>query len=245
MRTLACCGCGLHGQATPPRRSRGRGGRPSRFRPDTLRPIVECAYRYPFLFAESGDRKPTRPKPLEPHLPRPPLLNVLPTHHDSRLRNVTELDLSGQSKPTPQNGPPPAKALMVPMYGHLPCSWLAVDLKRARDQAAVVNAIWQSGGWVRYDWQFGGPIHDFRQDAQPPEPPWLRRTLGADFFGEVEAVLSDRVAPLENLKHLESLILDVPEITEAKIGRLRWLTQLREAVVHARQFHARRPATPC
>ena len=50
----------------------------------------------------------------------------------------------------------------------LPCSWLAVEMRKARQQKAAVEGI----GEVFYDWEFDSDGW-FRSKPQPPGPPWL------------------------------------------------------------------------
>ena len=59
----------------------------------------------------------------------------------------------------------------------LPCSWMAVEMKRARRQVETVSAIEAIGGGVNYDFDSVG--------RDPPDPAWLRRLLGRDFFADV------------------------------------------------------------
>ena len=74
----------------------------------------------------------------------------------------------------------------------IPCSWLAVEMKAAREQREAVEAIQEVNGYVAYDWQF---VSDeiLRTSncriAQPPGPVWLRNLLGDDFFGSVSDVI--------------------------------------------------------
>jgi hypothetical protein len=58
----------------------------------------------------------------------------------------------------------------------LPCSWLAVEMKAAREQRDVVDELTKMHGLVQYDWQVnvdGNPL----PNAQPPGPEWLRTLL--------------------------------------------------------------------
>ncbi len=94
-------------------------------------------------------------------------------------------------------------------------SWLAAEGKRARRQAEVVEPITNSRGTVAYDWEVdadGGPTGN----SEPPEPRWIRTTLGDDFFSTVVAVNYKLVA------------IDYDSITDARLEYLKSLTQLRE-----------------
>jgi hypothetical protein len=56
-------------------------------------------------------------------------------------------------------------------------------VNRAHTQREVVAAIRQSGGGVRYDYEFNGD--EFLVDAKPWAPAWLRRLIGDEYFQEV------------------------------------------------------------
>jgi hypothetical protein len=84
--------------------------------------------------------------------------------------------------------------------------WLGVVVNRAREQREAVKAIDAEGGWVRYDWEedpFGS------EDQKPPEPAWLLRLFGKDFFRNVESVgfltTSDFRRLVPHLKRLRKL----------------------------------------
>jgi hypothetical protein len=125
----------------------------------------------------------------------------------------------------------------------LPCSWLAVEMKKAREQKAFVAAIGESGGILHFDWQYdkeSAPL----PNARPPEPAWLRGWLGEDFFAEVVSVsynefLSAFVSPrqlwqatdtelaqLEGLTELQSLSLNGNQVTDAGLAHIAGLTRL-------------------
>ncbi len=130
----------------------------------------------------------------------------------------------------------------------LPCSQLAVEMKRAAEQREAVDGIGKFCEAVVYD-------HQLMQQG-PPGPPWLRRALGDDFFARVayarfegtdaelvpvksftdlqELQLDDpRVTDgglsyIEGLTHLQKLLLDYAQITDAGLRHLEQLTELRE-----------------
>ena len=60
----------------------------------------------------------------------------------------------------------------------LPSSWLAVEMKKAREQEETVAKV---GGGVLYDWQVEASFNSLL-NAQPPGPGWLRNLLGDDFL---------------------------------------------------------------
>ncbi len=110
----------------------------------------------------------------------------------------------------------------------VPCSWLAVEMKKAREQHDAVEEIGDSAGWVGYD---------FEEDsaptlAEPRGPAWLRNLLGGDFFNNVvDAGLDgpDTDAQMKHLKglpQLHKLDLGGPQITDAGLKHLAGLTHL-------------------
>jgi hypothetical protein len=88
----------------------------------------------------------------------------------------------------------------------LPCSWLTVKMKAAREQKTAVETINRLGGSVFYDYRknfFWLPI----SHAQPPEPAWLRSLFGVDFFHDVRNLYFDNRLTGLVLKHLKDLPL--------------------------------------
>ena len=91
---------------------------------------------------------------------------------------------------------------------------LAWKIERAKRQRDAVAWILNSGGGVRYDYQYDD---DGRRvpEGIPTGPKWLRKHLGGDFFDEVIRVefgsnsnqVTD-VTPLARLTKLEELFLD-------------------------------------
>ncbi len=121
----------------------------------------------------------------------------------------------------------------------LPCSWMAVEMKAAREQKEAVDVIEKSGGSVVYDWQDAswGTVGDDGQgfmlhytplpDAHPSGPEWLRNLLGDDFFGEVEIVelsetqVADRgLEYIERMNQLQILELGATKVTDAGLKKL-------------------------
>jgi len=92
----------------------------------------------------------------------------------------------------------------------LPFSWLAVEMKKARDQHDAVAAIVSGGGHVSYDWQVDTNF-GYIPNVQPSCPSWLRGLLGDDFFGEAVYV---------------NFIGGLSQFAEARQGRLRCLNQV-------------------
>ena len=104
------------------------------------------------------------------------------------------------------------------------CSWLAVEMKKAREQREVADEITKLGrlgGAVQYDWQVGAG-HTFKAFHHGEIPEWLLRLLGVDFFSTVVAVDStDTPFTDVELKHLAGLTelvglwLDYTQITDS------------------------------
>ena len=100
----------------------------------------------------------------------------------------------------------------------LPFSWLAVEMKAAREQKAAAEAIEKLGGAI----------------GEASMPRWLSSLLGEDFLGVVEASLSDD-AQMECLKafpELQELQLNSTRITDAGLQHLAGLTQLQEVGIY-------------
>ena len=136
----------------------------------------------------------------------------------------------------------------------LPFAWLAVGMKRAREQGALVAEIKKSHGIVYYDWQLdedGGLL----PSPRPPGPAWLRSFLGDDFladvvsidYGEVYAafariaddqlwqVTEAELAQLERLTKLQSLSLNGGQVTDAGLAHIAGLTRLRHLYLNNTQ----------
>ena len=89
----------------------------------------------------------------------------------------------------------------------IPCSWLAMEMKAAREQREAVDAIVRSGFIVGYDYQkarFSG--FGFRSlPTPPPVPVWLRKLLGDDFFTDVVVVLVSKQVADNDLEYFKRL----------------------------------------
>jgi hypothetical protein len=112
----------------------------------------------------------------------------------------------------------------------LVCSWLSVEMKKARQQEAIVAAIRQAGGLAGpdYEEQMCNPA-----SPNPPGPAWLQEVRDNAFFTDLTYVvfskLSANGAPLEQLKglaHLQTLKLDYSQIMDAGLEHLEGLTQI-------------------
>ncbi len=113
----------------------------------------------------------------------------------------------------------------------VPCSWLGVEMKAAREQEKAVDELTTLHEFVQYDWQL---IADgtLPPNAQPPGPEWLRKLLGSDFFTSVVLVVCNYektdagLAHLAGLTQLYDLNLDKTQITDAGLVHLVGLTHL-------------------
>ena len=119
------------------------------------------------------------------------------------------------------------RPLLVPVVAvAIPCTWLAVEVRRADKQQEAVEAIEEVGGKVACDFQRG-------QNGEPPGPAWLRNMLPDHFFTIVIGV-SHGEATNADLMHLESLMqlqwlsLSGPQVTDAGLVHVKGLTRLQE-----------------
>jgi len=117
----------------------------------------------------------------------------------------------------------------------LPFSWLAVEMKAAREQKEAVDELRKVAKLVQYDWQLdasGRPL----SKAQPAEPEWLRKLLTDDFFGAVARLwiappqtTDAGLARIAGLTQLRYLFLQYdPQITDAGLARIAGLTRLQD-----------------
>ena len=114
----------------------------------------------------------------------------------------------------------------------LPCSWLAVEMEKAKQQKEAMDELVRLGCSVSR-WQVGAKHEPLLYD-KPVEPVWLRKLLGDDFFGTVLDLnlafvpISD--AGLERLRgglpQLRSLNLDDAKITEVGLQHIACFKQL-------------------
>ncbi len=107
----------------------------------------------------------------------------------------------------------------------LPCSWLAVEMKEAREQREAVDVVYKVGGSANWDGELEITY----------EPVWLRHVVGDDFFGTVLQVdiVRSTVSDAElgtickRLPHIEVLdLFSSGQITDAGLEHLRGLPQL-------------------
>jgi len=127
--------------------------------------------------------------------------------------------------------------LLMVVVVALPSSWLAVEMKEARKQHDSLEALVKMRGQISYDWQFdaGGFA---RPNAQPPEPEWLRRLFGDDFYQSVvEVDLHAAVmTQAEMLEHLECGFEDNVPFTDSDLKNLKALHQLKVLRLNSTQI---------
>ena len=123
----------------------------------------------------------------------------------------------------------------------LPCSWLAVEMKKAEKQRSAAEEIarfkgddrWPVLGKIEYRWQVDEE-GAFSPEQPPPEPEWLLKLLGTDFFEEIVAVnvstfavTNDGMEHFTGLHQLRELHLQETKITDAGLDHIKDLTRLR------------------
>ena len=125
--------------------------------------------------------------------------------------------------------------LVLTVVVALPCSWLGVEMKKAREQQRAVQAIGTGDDSVCYDFEIdaSGAII---VNAQPPQPAWLQSILGVDFFCdvlEVWATTPNTLREAKSLRHVATVWLvvggnggDTEPITDDALEYLEGCTQI-------------------
>jgi hypothetical protein len=118
----------------------------------------------------------------------------------------------------------------------IPCSWLAVEMKRARAQRAAIETVTRLGGSVLYDYQKekGQPWNCFDFKNTPPFPLWLNNAVGEDCFRTVvqvvfrkTAVADNDLAILQNFPDLEAIDLVDTQVTGSGLVHLEGMAKLK------------------
>jgi hypothetical protein len=112
----------------------------------------------------------------------------------------------------------------------LPCSWLATEMKWARQQSKTVALLGKRAGILEYDYQLDESRH-FIPHAEPPGPAPLRQWLGRDFFADMAFVCLASVedADLERLgtlTQLRYLSFGGDDVTDAGLAHLSGMHRL-------------------
>jgi len=125
--------------------------------------------------------------------------------------------------------------LVLTVVVAIPFSWLAVEMKRAREQREAVEWVRKVGGTVQYDYQNKGqPWNCFDYRASPPCPQWLARITGEDCFQSVVFVVlaktnvtDDDLAIVEHFPNLEGLDLFGTTIGGEGLSHLKGMRNLK------------------
>ncbi|MGO8690590.1 MAG: leucine-rich repeat domain-containing protein [Thermoguttaceae bacterium] len=127
--------------------------------------------------------------------------------------------------------------LLLVVVVAVPFSWLATEMKKAREQRYLVGAIEKLRGRVEYDcYRVAGSPWELRQ---PSAPGWLRTVLGEDFFADVTHVRAfgsdfndDEMKQLKGLPQLNLLDVSATEVGDAGLEHVKGLSQLQELDVY-------------
>ena len=115
--------------------------------------------------------------------------------------------------------------LMLTLAVALPCSWLAVEAKRAKEQYKVLR-----GPQVVYEWQISAP-GVLRPNATQPGPHWLRQLLGNDFFQDafwVKVSNDGEIEQVKRLSRLQELSANGARLDDAAMAHISTLVELRD-----------------
>ncbi len=127
----------------------------------------------------------------------------------------------------------------------LPCSWLAVEMKKAREQRELFGTYEKAGGLLQYnvqDWRTG---YSEKPVTRTPMLAWAEELLGTDFFQHVaracphpnyrsdarfqRGITDEELAQLQRCTHLRVLDLEgFACVTDAGLVHLTVLTRLEE-----------------
>jgi hypothetical protein len=110
----------------------------------------------------------------------------------------------------------------------VPCSWLALEMKKARQQKEAVETIRKLGGELYYGYQLAS--RGVIMLADPRRPAWLRKLFGDDFFEDgVRATLTDdtEMEQLQGFTGLQQLDPWGSEVTDAGLENIKRLSQLK------------------
>ena len=109
----------------------------------------------------------------------------------------------------------------------LPFSWLAVEMKDAREQRATVRKVISAGASVGYASRYDA-CSNVWVNAPPSTPTWAKNLLGDDFFGIVAtayAFSDEQLQLIMNLHDVEGL--GVAGVSDASLESLKGFRQLR------------------
>ena len=105
----------------------------------------------------------------------------------------------------------------------MPCSWLAVEMKKAKEEKELLEAIMNmKGGGAGFTTVSFEPSHGTAL---------LRTLLGDKFFAHLKSVVVSSDGQIERLKGLtpfEDLCLKTPQVTDAGLAHIIGLAQLQD-----------------
>ncbi len=115
--------------------------------------------------------------------------------------------------------------LLLVVVVALPCSWLGVEMKKARNQRDAYDKVIQLGS---YYYEF--------ENLADPTPKWLVELLGERFFVDVEdigipigaEISDDDLVCLDRLPKLKLLAISYSQITDSGLQHLDRLHELQE-----------------
>jgi len=118
----------------------------------------------------------------------------------------------------------------------IPCSWLAVEMKKAKEQQEAVKAIRKAGAEVDYFYDRHDANGDELVGEELPRPVWLQAFVGKarvfqvcsqDFVHDTFAKITDaELEHVERLTDLRHLLLDKTLVTDAGLKHIEGLTKL-------------------
>ena len=127
--------------------------------------------------------------------------------------------------------------LVLTVVVAIPCSWLAMEMNKARKQREVVEGVEKLGGAVSYGYQTGEYAIYY---PGPPILEWPSSLLGEDFFSDVVAVSyqnstlwNDAFDRVRELQSVTDLTLHGRQITDSELEQLSGLTRLRVLTLNA------------
>ena len=112
--------------------------------------------------------------------------------------------------------------------------WMVHRAEVQRDAVAAIERF----GNVQYHWEWKDGLLIMSRKPRPPK--WLIERIGLDYFGTVVAahltqVSDQRMVPVGNLKHLDTLSLTNSSITGVGLAHLEGLTDLRTLFIFSSQ----------
>ncbi|MGO9111573.1 MAG: leucine-rich repeat domain-containing protein [Thermoguttaceae bacterium] len=111
----------------------------------------------------------------------------------------------------------------------MPCSWIAVEIRATKKEREAIEAVRKAENWVFYDFEMDASEKKMA-NPEPPQPAWLRRLLGDEFFCdvvEVHATTNAAIKNVESFPELRTLFTYSPasgdnpaEVTDVALDRI-------------------------